>query len=812
MVGFVEDLRYGLRALLKHRGIAAVAVLSLGLGIGANITIFTLVNAILLRQIPVNEPGRLAAVHTVDVRSAGLLFNSLPNYLDLRVQNQVFTSLLLYSVVTMNLTGRGDPQLLMGQLVSANYFETLGVAPQIGRGFADEEDRTPGASPVVVISHKLWQRLYSSDPGITSKIISLNGRPFHIVGVAPEGFGGLNALYAADVWAPAAMYPVLYPGPAMVTQRRALLFALVGRLRPGLTMAQAEAGLQPVAQELERLYPKDNQGRRLKLTPLAEAALSAKTRSTVSSAGTVLLCVSALVLLIACCNVANLLLARASGRAKEVAVRLALGSGRGRLVRQLLTESVALALLGAVAGLIFARWARDLIWAMRPPMFNHADFRMGIDLQVFGYTLLIAAVTGILFGALPALRAANADLSTDLKERTGRGSGTRSRARAFLVSSQVAFSVVALVGAGLFVRSSRNAAQIDVGFDAEHLAVVGFNVGDQGYNEAMGRDYQRRALEAAETVPGVVSVALSKDPPLRVANSRTVLLDGQENAPAGQGHITLTTVVSPRYLQTVGIPLMRGRTFTAADTSTTPRVAVINEAAAKHFWPGREAVGQVLHFFGDTRPAEVVGIARNASYLAIGEEPQPLIYLSLDQYYFPSAVVYARTARDPEAVAAAVKQSMQPLERNFLLQAESVGKVVREALWAQRLSALLLSIFGGLAMLLAAIGIFGVVSYSVGQRVREFGVRMALGATPAEVQGLVLREVMRMVAFGVLTGLGIALVGAEAVKRMLFVVGPRDAVTFILVPSVLTLLALLACWIPARRITRIDPAMALRDE
>jgi predicted permease len=812
MLGFVEDLRYGLRALLKHRGIAAAAVLSLGLGIGANITIFTLVNAILLRQVPVHEPDRLAAVYTVDPRNAGLLYNSLPNYLDTRAQNQVFTSLLLYSVVTMNLTGRGDPQLLMGQLVSANYFETLGVVPTLGRGFADAEDRTPGASPVVVISHNLWKRIYSSDPGIASKVINLNGRPFQIVGVAPEGFGGLNALYAADVWAPVAMYPVLYPAPAMVTQRRALLFAEVGRLKPGLTLAQAEGALQPVAQELERQYPQDNQGRRFRLIPVSEAALSAKTRDTVSGAGALLLCVSALVLLIACCNVANLLLARASVRGKEIAVRLALGAGRGRLIRQLLTESIALALLGALAGLVFARWARDLIWAMRPPMFNHADFRIGIDLQVFGYTMLVAIATGILFGALPALRTAGADLSTDLKERAGRASVKRSRARSLLVSSQVAFSVVALVGAGLFVRSNRNAGRIDVGFAAEKLAVVGFNVSDQGYNEAMGRDYQRRALEAAVSVPGVISAALSKDAPLHVANSRTVLLDGQENTAAGQGRITLTTVVSPGYLQTMGIPLLRGRDFLASDTATTPRVAVINQSAANHFWQGRNPLGQVLHFFGDTRPAEVVGIARNACYQAIGEEPQPIIYLSLNQYYFPTAVVYARAARDPEAVAAAVKQKMQPLDRNFLLQAESVGSVMREALWAQRLSALLLSIFGGLALLLATIGIFGVVSYSVGQRVREFGVRMALGATPAEVQSLVLREAMRTVIFGVLAGLGIAVLGAEAVKSMLFVVGSRDAVTFILVPSVLTLVALLACWIPARRATRIDPAVALRDE
>jgi predicted permease len=814
-MGIFEDLRYGLRALAKNRAIAVVAVLSLALGIGANTTIFTLVNAVLLRPLPVEDPSTLAAVSTVDTHNPGLLLCSYPNYQDYRDQNTVFSSLLLYTIVSINLTGHGDPQLLMAQLVSGNYFSTLGVQPLVGRAFRPEEDATPGAYPVAVISYGLWTRQFGRDPQVTARTISLNGRPFDIVGVAPEGFQGLNEMFAADVWVPMMMYQQVYPNPAVVAQRRALLFNVAGRLKPGVSLPQGEAGIARISHDLERQYPKDNDGRSVRLTSISQAALAPKTRTVVTNVSAVLLIMSGLVLLIACANVANLLLARAAGRNKEITVRLAMGASRWRLVRQLLTESILLAMLGGGAGLLFARWGRDLIWWLRPPMFAHAGLHLDLDGRVLAYSLVVSILTGILFGLTPALGATRTDLATDLKERSAQPASHRPGAwnpRSVLVISQVAFSLITLLGASLFLRSVQNAARIDPGFDAARLGIVVFNVSDQGYSEARGREYQNRVLEVALAIPGVSGAALSKDPPLRVSGARTVLLDGQENTASGAGRYILTSAVVPGYFRTVGIPLLRGRDLSALDASTSPHVAIINEAAAAHFWPGQDPVGKRLHFLGDNAPAEVVGVARNANYQAIAEEPQAFIYLSLHQYYFPATTMYIRTDGDPEAVSLSVRRAMQPLDRNLLLQSESVGFTIRESLWAQRLCAGLLAVFGGLALLLSTIGIYGVVSYSVSQRLREIGVRMALGATAGDVRIMIMRDGIRLVAIGVVVGMTIAMGASRVIQSMLFVISARDAATFVLVPSVLTLVAILACWVPAIRATRIDPSTALRDE
>lgn len=576
-------------------------------------------------------------------------------------------------------------------------------------------------------------------------------------------------------------------------------------------MAQAEGDLNSIAQDLEQRFPQDNQGRRVSLTSLADAAIPQSYRRQIADASLLLLIVSAVVAFIACGNVASLLMSRASARSKEITVRLALGASRLRLVRQLLTESLLLALVGGAAGLLLAVWGRDVLWSFRPPMFRFAVVDMALDRTVLAYTLALSVLTGLLFGLAPALRATRSDLASDLKERTGKvvSPGGPWNARSLLVMGQVAFALVALVGAGLFVRSLRSAGRFEPGFDAAHLGIVVFNVADQGYDEARGRDFEQRALERVAAVPGVLSATLARDWPFHVSLSRTMALDGQE---PGAGRIILAGFTWPGYFQNVGTSLLRGRDFSLRDGPTGSNVAIVNEAAANFYWPGKDPVGKRVRFFGDNQPAEVIGVAANANYQSLGEKPQPFVYLSMVQHYFPSAVVYFRTAGDPDAILGTVQRQVQSLDRNLLLQSESIHSTIQQSVWAQQLSAALLSLFGILALLLASVGIYGVVSYSVTQRTREFGIRMALGATAMDVQLMLVREAIRLVAIGVSVGTVIAMLASRAVKGMLLAAAAGDAMTFVLVPAILTLVALLACWFPARRATGMEPSAALRDE
>ncbi|MBZ5578335.1 MAG: ABC transporter permease [Acidobacteriia bacterium] len=812
MNGLIEDLRHGLWTLAKNRGFAAVAILSLALGIGANTTIFTFLNAIFLQPIPVAEPATLVSVVTLDPRVPGYLGCSYPNYEDYRDHNQSFSSLLLYASIVGTLTGRGDPQPLVFQIVSGNYFQTLGVTPAVGRAFVPEEDTVPDAHPVAVISHALWMRQFAGDSQVTGRTVGVNGHQFQIVGVAPAGFQGLNQLGPADVWVPMMMYRQLYPNATWVNQRRGLFFSVAGRLQAGVSPQRAESEMQSLAAQLARQYPRDNEGRRVKLIPLTEAGIGHATRTIMTDSGAVLMVVAGLILLIACANVANLLLARAASRNKEIAVRVALGASRWRLIRQLLAESTVLALAGGVLGILLARWASAVLWALRPPWLSSAVFHVRLDTRVLAFTLALSVLTGILFGLVPALRATNPDLAADLKERSSRpvsGFGGR-HPRSLLVASEVALCVVALIGSGLFIRSLSNAERIDPGFDAGHLGMVSFNVSDRSYSPDRGREFQRQVVERVSALPGVQSAALSRDTLFRVTFTRTVLLDG--DSATDQRRFALTSPVSPNYFRTTGIALLRGRDFSSLDTQNTPHVAVVNEAAAARYWPDQNPIGKRFRFYGDNAPLEVIGVARNANYLALAEPPQALFYTSLLQDYGSAATLVFRASGDPDAALAGVRREVQVLDPNLLLESRSVRTVIRASLWAPRLSAGLLTVFGILALVLATLGVYGVISYSVNQRIREIGVRMALGATAADVQVLVLRQGLALVTVGVVAGLLIALGATRAVQSLLFVTSARDSLTFVLVPSILILVAILACWGPAHRATRIDPAVALRDE
>ncbi len=809
MSGLYEDLRYGLRALIKYRRFTAVCVFSLALGIGANTTIFTLINAVLLRPLPVKDPATLAALYTLDAHNPGFWGCSLPNYRDYRDRNQVFSSLLLYTGIGINVTGNAEPRLVMGQLVSANYFTALGVNPVMGRGFLPEEDSAAGASRVAVISNRFWHQQYGGDRAILSRTVSFNDHPYKVVGVAPDEFQGLNTLQSTDVWIPIAMFREIHPTPAMVEERRFLAFAVVGRLKPGVSMPQAQAAMQTLTHDLEREHPADNADRKVFLTTATDASIPPGNRAEIERTSTVLLVVSAIVLIIACGNLANLLLARAASRVKEITVRLALGASRWRLIRQLLVESVLLSVVGGLIGLAFAVWARNILWSMRPPAFLRVAAQMNLDRNVLLYNFVVAIVTGLVFGLVPAMKATSTDLASDLKERSGLAVHTgRWNPRSMLVMSQVAFSVVALVGAGLFVRSLRNAFRADPGFDSAHLGVIVFNVADRGYSQAQGREFRDRALERVRAVPGVRAASLANDWPLHVTLQRTMTLEDREIPPTP----VLSMCISPGFLAGAGIPLEHGRDFSDQDQPTSPHVVIVNQTAADRYWPGENPVGKRAKFFNEPAPVEVIGVAKTAHYQAIGEKPQPFAYFSAQQYYFPVGVIWVRTAGEPDVPLAAARRVMQELDRNLPLQSETVNTTIRGSLWAQRLSAGLLGTFGLLALVLATVGIYGVVSYLVARRVREFGIRMALGATPADVQMMLLREGVRLVAGGVLVGMILALIASRAIQPMLYVVSSRDAATFILVPALLTLVAVLACWVPALRATRIDPMTALREE
>ncbi len=807
MSSALEDLRIAVRSFVRHKGFVIAAVLSLALGIGSSVTIFSLVDAVFLRPLAVRDAAGLFAVQIVDARNAGNLMTSYPNFRDYRDRNQVFSSLFVYSSLMLGLTGRGDAQLAMGQMVSGNYFSALGVKMALGRGFLPEEDSRPDARPVAVISYAFWTSQFARDPAVTARTLELNGHPYDIVGVTEAGFQGLARMYAADIWVPVMMYPRVFPNPEWIEQRRKPLFVLGGRLKPGIAMRQAEAAMGSLARGLERVYPSDNQGQTLKLVPIADAALDSSSRAALVSEGSALMLAGWLVLFIACANVANLLIARASGRHTEIAVRLAMGAGRWQLVRQFLIESGVLALAGGAAGLVAAKWARDALWAMRPPWLSLSGVRPALDGTVFAYAVAAVLVAGLSFGLIPAFRATRVDLATDLKERGGRRASRG--ARFWLVGGQLALSVVALIEAGLFARSIQNALRIDPGFTAGRLAIVAFNLSDGSYSESKGRDFERRALESVASLAGVESAALAKDPPLHVSMSRIMIVEGRE---ADGGSFIRASIVSPGYFNTVGIPILSGRAFGVLDSPDSERVVIVNRTAAALYWPGLDPVGRRVSFTTDPKPVEVIGVARNADYLAIGEPPQPMIYLSLSQYYFPTAVLHIRTHGDPRLVVAPARAAVQSLDRNLPLQAEPVDDTIRQSLWKPVLAAWLSGAFGVLALVLSAVGTYGVISYSANLRRRELGVRMALGATPGEVRRLVFTESLKLACGGIAAGLAVALPVTRYVQGLLFNLSARDPLTFLAAAAFLIVVTLAASCEPAIRAGRVNPNEALREE
>ncbi len=820
MPAIVDDLRFAARTFSKNKGFTAVAVLSLALGIGANAAIFSLVDAVLLKPLPVVQPERLVALYTQDARNPGSLPLSYPNFLDIRSGSRSFSALVAHRPVSLSLSGLPDgaePEKASGELVSGSYFAALGVRPALGRGFLPEEDGVPGASPVAVLSHSFWQRRFSADPAAVGKDVILNGTRFSIVGVAPADFRGLNALAPPDVFLPVAMYEqAITARPLKFNERRALHLFAAGRLKPGVSLDQARSEVTVLSAGLASEYPEANTGRSAALVPLVEATINPNLKGKYVLAGTLLMTVAGLVLLVACATVANLLLARAVSRRKEIAIRLSLGAARGRLVRQLLTESLLLAFAGGAAGLLVAVWGRDFLWSLRPP-FLPATLDLALDARVLGFTFGLSLATGVLFGLLPALQSSRPEMVTALKNQAappirGRGLGIL-KTRSLLVIAQVALSLVSLIGAALFIRSLLEAQRIDPGFEPQGLVTLSLDPGGRGYDPPRGQELYRQAVEEAERMPGIRRAAISELPVLQPGGfQRTLVIEGMEAA-AEDSLLVRANAVGTGYFETLGIPLRRGRGFAPEDRRESRPVAVINETMARRFWPGQEPVGRRFGFFGQDKAYEIVGVAADAKYTALGEEPLPYVYLPLLQSYPSAATLYARASGDPATALAAVRKRLRALDPSLpLTDAGPVSDALDRALWGPRVAAGLLLLFGLLALVLATMGLYGVISYAVQQGRRDIGIRVALGAAKGDVLGLILRQGLTLVGLGLALGLAAAALLAPRLPGLLVGTDPSDPTAWAGAAAVLALVGLAATWVPAHRATGIDPALVLRQE
>ncbi len=671
---------------------------------------------------------------------------------------------------------------------------------------------------MAVVSYSFWKNKLGSDPDFSGKQLIINATSYTVVGVAPRGFKGTFTFSSAEqVWMPVSMYPEVLSGffKESFNERRFLATTVVGRLKAGVSVRGAEASLKIMASHLQSEYPKDNGGRSVALTGLADAAVGVNNRSQITLAGGLMMGVVGLVLLIACVNLANLLFAQAARREKEIGLRAALGASRTRVLRQLLTESVVLSLLGGSLGLLVAFLGRSALWSLRPPFIENNDIDLTLDTHVLLFTFGIALVTALLIGVAPAIKAASPELAEILKVggRGGTAGWARNPLRGILVVSEVALALVTLICAGLFIRSMRNAQRIHPGFESANLFVMSFDVGALHYSEGRAQQFFRAAIERAAASPGVQSATIASNPPLGGGFLRTILPEGQTEASGYRGTLTALDDIAPNFFETLRIPLIEGRVFTGSDRDNTALVAIANQAMVKQFWPNEDPIGKRFHFFGEPLLREIVGVVGNTVVNQIGEEPQPLAYLPITQDYSPAVTLQVHTTSRPEAVLGGVRKQVQALDPNLALtNVQTIKETIDQALWAPRMGAALLTAFGALALILALVGVYGVLSYSVTQQTREIGIRVALGARSGEVMRLIVGQGFRLAASGLVLGLLGALLLTRLLSSLLFGIDPHDPLTFAAVSSLLAGAAILACYIPARRATKVDPIVALHEE
>ena len=806
------DLRYGLRLLAKSPGFTAVVVLSLALGIGANTTVLCWLRNLVLHPLPgVTDQAQLVAL--VSNQGGGNV--SLPDLRDFGQLHAVFAGTEASMPTPACLTVEQQAEWIETQIVSANFFELLGVKPLFGRTFLPDEDQKPGGNPVLVISENLWRRRFGADPSILGRVVDLNRHRFTIVGVAPASFHGSTPPLTSEVWAPLSMiWEVRNQGTYFLTARSARGWHNLARLQRGVSIEQARAAVAALDAQLTLAYPKNNTDIHHRVVPLSRCPWGAQT--VMGPALQMLLAVSLGVLLIVAANVANLLLARAATRQKEIAIRLAAGASQARLIRQFLTESLLLALLGGGMGVILAGWAVDSVSLFLPAeLAARAQLSFSLDGATLGYAVLLTLGTGLAFGLVPAVQGSRSDLYAVLKEggRSSAGGAAHHRLRGILVVAEVALALMLLIGAGLCVRGLQQARQIDIGFRSDHVLIAGLQIGMNGYDQDTGKVFYRQARQRLADLPGVEDAALASWFPLGLAGCKGsgAYVEGYER-PIGEDTTYEFAIISPRYFATLRIPLIAGRDFTDADDARAPAVAIVNEPFARRFWPGQDAIGRRFRTGGVWRT--IVGVAKAGKYNRLNEGPWCFFYLPYQQGVPDLDLnLCVRTAGDPSAFASTVRQTMHELDPGIeLLQTLPLAEHSAMVLFPQRMASSLLVLLGVVALTLATMGVYAVMAYAVNQRMQEFGVRIALGATPRDVLRLVMGRGLALAAGGVAVGLVLALILTRLLTGFLYGVSPFDPMTFIGVPVVLVLVAVIACFLPAHRATRADPIVALRAE
>ena len=810
-----KEFRYAARTLLKRPGFVLVAVFTLALGIGANTAIFSLVNTVLLRSLPVERPSEIVAVSMRGEDDSMSAF-SYPNYVDFRDRNEAMAGLLVYRFIPLSLSRSGANERIWGYEVSGNYFDVLGVKPIHGRTFLPEEDKTRLTHPVVVLSYDGWQRRFAGDPGIVGQDILLNNHQFRVIGITPEGFIGTEQVYEPELWMPASMLGWAEPGSNTLDRRGDANFFAVGRIKPGLTAAQAEASLNILAQQLAKEYPDTNEGQSIKLGP--PGFIIPELRGAVVSFTWVLMGAVALVLLVTCTNLAGLLLARAMDRRREIAIRIAMGANRFRLIRQLLTESLLLSIAGGAAGVLLAVWIIKVLLAFKPPIDFPLTIDVSLDWRVLMFSLAVSLIAGTVFGLVPALQSTRPNLLHTLKDTAAQGGAGRTRLRSVLVVAQIAISLVVLIGAGLVVRTLQQLQTMSPGFDPQNAISMSFDVGLQGYDEARGQQFYRQVAERVRALPGVKSAAVTSYIPLSLNyNSRNVFVEGEPVERGANAPAAMNAMLGPRYFETMNTPVLHGREFTELDQEKSEQVVVVNETFVRQFMPAvkssGDAVGKRVRWNPDSAFMTIVGVVRDGKYFNIAEDPRPFIWAPLTQDYNSTGAIVVRTAGSPDATFAAVRKEINALDPNLpLFDVQTLTDHLRLALFPARIAATVLGVFGLVALMLSAIGIYGITSYAVAQRTHEIGIRMALGAQLSDVLKLVLNHGLKLTIIGAAIGLIGAYVATRAITSVLYGVSATDPLTFVSVSVLLIGVALVACYVPARRATKVDPLIALRNE